>query len=219
MDIIFDLDGTLWNPTSTILKSWQETFNDYSINITATDINYISGLTNKDIINWLIVEKGVNINYAQKILTSCQKKELILIESDGGILFPNVEKTLKELSKHNNLYIVSNCQKGYIDAFLKFYDFNKYFKDFECAGNTRLNKKENLRIIIERNKIKKPVYVGDTIIDQQSAWLNNIPYIYATYGFGKVDNYVYKIDKFQDLKEVCYNLEKKGNSYGKKRFI
>lgn len=211
MDIIFDLDGTLWDSSRTILKAWKEVFNKHNIVVTLNDINYILGLTNDDIINWLKKKKGINKSYATKILSECQKNEIILIKLEGGILFPKVTETLKELSITNNLYIVSNCQTGYIEAFLDFYNFNKYFKDFECAGNTNLSKEKNVEIIIERNSMKNPIYVGDTILDQRASLYNNIPYVYVSYGFGNVNKYTYKIDNFYDLKKICYNLKKKGN--------
>lgn len=124
MDIIFDLDGTLWDSSHTILKAWKGIFHKYSIEITLNDINYILGLTNIDIIKWFKMEKGINKDVAIKVLTECQKEEIVLIKLEGGTLFPKVGETLKELSKSNNLYIVSNCQVGYIEAFLSFYNFN-----------------------------------------------------------------------------------------------
>ena len=36
----------------------------------------------------------------------------------GGTLYPGLEDTLKELKKNYRLFIVSNCQSGYIEAFL-----------------------------------------------------------------------------------------------------
>ena len=159
----------------------------------------------------MVKKKGINKSYATKILSECQKNEIILIKLEGGILFPKVAETLKELSITNNLYIVSNCQTGYIEAFLDFYNFNKYFKDFECAGSTNLSKEKNVEIIIERNSMKNPIYVSDTILDQRASLYNNIPYVYVSYGFGNVNKYTYKIDDFYDLKKICYNLKKKGN--------
>ena len=38
----------------------------------------------------------------------------------------------------------------------------EYFEDFECAGNTGKPKGENNKLVIERNNLKSPVYVGDT---------------------------------------------------------
>ena len=58
---------------------------------------------------------------------------------------------------------------------------------------------KNNKIIIERNNLKNPIYVGDTQGDKQSAIDAGIPFVYAEYGFGSVNGYDYKIEKFEDL--------------------
>ena len=55
---------------------------------------------------------------------------------------------------------------------------------------------------MERNNLKSPVYVGDTQGDLQSAIDANIPFVFAEYGFGNVDRYDYKIEKFEDLLKI-----------------
>ena len=45
----------------------------------------------------------------------------------GGRLYEGLEETLKYLSAKYPLYIVSNCQKGYIEAFLSYHQLGKYF--------------------------------------------------------------------------------------------
>ena len=71
------------------------------------------------------------------------------------------------------------------------------FEDFECAGNTGKPKGENNKLVIERNNLKSPVYVGDTQGDLQSAIDANIPFVFAEYGFGNVDRYDYKIENLK----------------------
>jgi len=75
----------------------------------------------------------------------------------------------------------------------------KYFKDIECAGNTGLVKGENIKKVIERNHLKNYVYVGYTRGDCDGAKLANIPFVYASYGFGKVKGYDYIIEEVADL--------------------
>ncbi len=87
----------------------------------------------------------------------------------GATLYDKLEDTLKVLSKKYKLFIVSNCQDGYIETFMKFYNLDKYFVDFECPGRTNLSKAENIKIVIERNNLKHPVYVGDTQMDCDAA--------------------------------------------------
>ncbi len=108
-------------------------------------------------------------------------------ERNGGKIFPNVKETLDELVKDYRLFIVSNCQKGYIEAFLRINGLEEYFEDTENAENTGLQKGENNKLVIERNNLKNPVYVGDTKGDARSAEFVGIPFVYAEYGFDTVE--------------------------------
>ena len=210
MNIIFDLDGTLWDSTQTILKAWKDVFSINNIlNITDDDIKSILGLTEKDIVTWLIDKYNLEEREATDILKKCQNHELKLISQYGGILYKGVQQTLSELSKKYNMYIVSNCQSGYIEAFLKFYKFSKYFKDFECAGNTKTEKSVNIMNVMKRNNIKKAIFVGDTQGDFKAANDNNLIFAYASYGFGDVKDYDYILYSFTDLKDLCYNLSER----------
>ena len=122
----------------------------------------------------------------------------------GGILYPQLAETLYTLSKKYPLYIVSNCQDGYIESFLTAHLMSDFFKDTECWGRTFLPKSESNKILIERNNLKNPVYVGDTAGDAKSAKDAGIDFIYAEYGFGNVskDCYVAKIESFAELAEI-----------------
>lgn len=84
-------------------------------------------------------------------------------------------------------------------CFFKAHKLDKYFDDFECSGVTGLSKGENNKIIMERNKLKSPIYVGDTAGDAESAKAAEIPFVYARYGFGNVEKYDYVIDSFEEI--------------------
>ena len=89
--------------------------------------------------------------------------------------------------------------KGYIESFIEFFSFNSFFEDIECYGNAGLPKDVNIRLIVERNNLQNPVYVGDTIWDKESSDKAGVDFIYASYGFGTLENYETKIDNFEDL--------------------
>ena len=108
-------------------------------------------------------------------------------------------QVLKELAGRFPLYIVSNCQKGYIESFLDGNGTRHLFQDWECPGVTGLSKGENISLIIGRNGLRRPAYVGDTQGDADGARQAGIPFIYAAYGFGSVDGYDEKIDSIGDL--------------------
>ena len=107
---------------------------------------------------------------------------------------------MKELSKKYKLYIVSNCQDGYIQCFFKAYPhLEQYFMDFECHGSTGLMKADNIRLIADGHSLKNPVYVGDTLGDANASREAGVPFVYARYGFGEVKDFDYVIDSFSEL--------------------
>lgn len=205
--IIFDLDGTLWNSSNTITKAWKNIIQKYYPQMALPDeetIKSILGKTNEEIIENLFNELA--LTKAKDLLKLCQAEENTYISIYGGILYNNVENVLKELSKKYNLYIVSNCQSGYIEAFLNFYSFNHYFKDFECSGNTGKNKSDNIITVMQRNNIKHAIYVGDTQNDLEAAHKSNIQFVYAKYGFGNIKHYEHSISELLNLIPLINNI-------------
>ncbi|MBT2581209.1 HAD hydrolase-like protein [Planococcus sp. ISL-109] len=124
------------------------------------------------------------------------------LSREGGKLYDGVEAVLEKLAQKYNLYIVSNCQEGYIESFYAYHKLDKYFLDFENPGRTGLFKGENIKLIMERNQLEDAVYVGDTAGDQQAAGVAGIPFVYAAYGFGDVDGFDYSIRRFEELLEL-----------------
>lgn len=201
--IIFDLDGTLWDSTEVIMKAWNKvvsTNGQFREPITLKELQGTMGLLIKDIGRKLLPH--VDESTTEGIMELCCKEEKELLLKEGGTLYPNLEDTLKVLSQKYYLFIVSNCQCGYIETFLEYHNMGKYFKDIECAGNTGLVKGENIKKIIERNNLKASVYVGDTQGDCDGAALANIPFVYASYGFGEVTNYDYILEEVADLVSI-----------------
>ncbi|MNT59446.1 hypothetical protein D3C72_1969600 [compost metagenome] len=82
---------------------------------------------------------------------------------------------------------------------MDYYDFRKYFQDFECFGNAGLSKDVNIRLIVERNQLQNPVYMGDTIWDKESSDKAGVDFIYANYGFGNIEKAENQIENFEDL--------------------
>ena len=71
--------------------------------------------------------------------------------------------------------------------------------DFECPGRSKLLKAENIGLVIKRNNLKNPIYVGDTHMDSEAAKKAGIPFVFVSYGFGNTKQYECKIEKFEDL--------------------
>lgn len=198
--IIFDLDGTLWNSTEVVLKAWNiilEHDDKVKAPITREDLESVMGLQAHQIGPKLFpyLDEASQI----RLVKYCCEEEQKLLIKEGGLLYPNLEFTLKTLSEQCPLFIVSNCECGYIETFLGYYKFGEYFKDIECAGNTGKVKGENIKLLIKRNNLLNPVYVGDTQGDNDAAKLANIPFVFASYGFGTVKDYNYVIKEIPDI--------------------
>ena len=204
--IIFDLDGTLWDSTRVVVKAWAKVLSDNKeirTPVTLEVLQSLMGMQVPEIGNKLFpyLEKTEQI----KIMNLCCEEERKLLLGEGGVLYPDLEDVLQTLSQIYSLFIVSNCQNGYIETFLEYHKLGKYFKDIECAGNTGFSKGENIRAIMNKHNLKSSVYLGDTQGDCDAAKLANIPFIFANYGFGKVKSYDYVIKNIGDLLEILTN--------------
>jgi phosphoglycolate phosphatase len=200
--IIFDLDGTLWDTTHIGAKTWSEAAASHQIDIkvTAEQLKNLYGLPTDIIAKRLFPMASEKV--LQSIIRESNKKECEYLEKDGGNLFPEVLEVLGLLRMNYRLFIVSNCEDGYIQSFLKGNQLEDYFEDFECPGRTGLSKAENIRIIIDRNHLANPIYVGDTALDAFSSSDAGIPFVYARYGFGEVDKFDHVIDSFHELSHL-----------------
>lgn len=186
--IIFDLDGTLWDSCATVAASWARTLSSRGVTAalpTAADVAGIMGLTVEEIADKIFSRYGGD---AMELCTACTDEEPAYIAEHGGYIFPGVENMLEALSHGAKLFIVSNCQEGYIQSFLEYSGFGRYFAEFEYAGRTGLDKADNIRLVIQRNGLKAPVYIGDTALDEQSAAQSGCVFVHAAYGFGTADS-------------------------------
>lgn len=196
------MDGTLWNATRALAPAWTKTLNRHGINKTLTqkDLEGVMGKTVEEIAEIFMpcLEEDVRIKIAYE---ACDA-EIPSLKELGGVLYPDVENTLMTLSKRYKLFIVSNCEDEYIKTFYSLHGLKKYITDEEYIGRTGKEKSENIRLVIERNSLKSPIYVGDTQGDLNASKKNSIPFIFASYGLGEACGYDAKIEKFSDLLEI-----------------
>jgi phosphoglycolate phosphatase len=202
--IIFDLDGTLWNASARVAEVWNQILSEYPYvqrTLTKEDIESVSGLQMPEVAKRLLPD--LDEEERLHLMNACGRYENEQLAIHGGELYPDVEPVLLQLSQQYRLLIVSNCQDGYIEAFFQAHGLGKYFQDYENPGRTGLSKGENIQLVIKRNQLKSPVYVGDTDGDAKAAAWAGIPFIYAAYGFGSVERYDDKIDRFTELLDLA----------------
>lgn len=212
--LIFDMDGTLWDSSANVAASWTEEIRRHEdilpgaseCVITQEDVRGVMGMTMTAIARKMF--PGLAGEAQQELLAACCEYENTYLGRHGGELYPGLEETLQQLRKEGYpLYIVSNCQKGYIETFLSHYGFAGYFADIECFGNNGLGKADNIRGLAERNGLTDYYYVGDIQADCDAALAAGGKFIHAAYGFGSVREPVPELERFEDLPELLRSLQ------------
>jgi phosphoglycolate phosphatase len=201
--LIFDLDGTLWNACQTIAEAWEKVRQQFQVDrspITKKDVESICGLTTDQVFKIIFPNDYNN----QKLIDQCLSDQRDLLNIKGGELYPNVLEGIKALRLVKNLYIVSNCQTGYIETFIKVNNLEEVILDWACYGDIFAPKAENIKRLMTRNNITKEIYIGDTQGDKDAAKANDLPFVYCSYGFGTVDGSDYNISDFSEIKDINY---------------
>lgn len=206
--IIFDMDGTLWDSSANVALSWTEKVKELGYerpDITQQDIMGVMGLTMDKIADKLFGD--LSKDERMKLLQLCCDNENDYLRRHGGILYPDLEDTFIRLKEKYSLFIVSNCQSGYIETFLEYYGFGKYFDDIECYGNNLKEKGDNIALIVKRNNLEKAYYIGDIQGDYDATMKAGINFIHAAYGFGTINATVPELEKFSDLPELLDSIQ------------
>ena len=201
------MDGTLWDSAAGVAASWNEVFETEDPGrtpLTKQDIMNVMGLTMKDIADVLFHDLSPERRYA--LLSKCMDHENEYLLRHGGTLYPALEETLITLSSRFPLFIVSNCQSGYIEAFLSHYGFAQYFTDYGCYGDNSLPKDENIRLVARRNHLDRYFYIGDIQGDYDATVAAGGSFIHAAYGFGKIAQNVPCIHEFKELPALLDEL-------------
>ncbi|TCL33561.1 phosphoglycolate phosphatase [Anaerospora hongkongensis] len=129
----------------------------------------------------------------------CLYEHAALEECTQNLLFPDVVQTIRQLAAAYRIFIVSNCQEGYIELFMKKSGLEPYIEDWECFGNTGKGKGNNILQLMQRNGITSAIYVGDTQGDYEATQQAKIPFIFAQYGFGQAEGCERAITSLKEL--------------------
>lgn len=198
--IIFDVDGTLWDSTGIVKDAWNDAIVDLGKDnpgITADRLKGLFGLPMDDIIKDILPDSTREERERfTPIIYSYEDKYL---DEKGGVTYPYIIETIARISEKMPVFIVSNCQSGYIELFMKKTGSSEYISGHLCPGDTGVFKAANIRRIIDEYGLVNPLYVGDTIMDFKACNEAECPFVFARYGFGKVDEAEYVIDEPKEL--------------------
>lgn len=200
--IIFDVDGTLWDSTDVVAIAYNLILEKYTD--TRVDGARLKQLFGKpmDVIFQSLIPDATE-EERKDIVEQCLIAEEEQIEEKQPVPYDGVKEMLQILSEKYPLFIVSNCQCGYIEQFLRLTGNEKYITNTLCFGQTGTSKGQTILKLMEKNNLNHPVYVGDTQGDADACKEAGIPFIFAEYGFGSVKEADGRIAMPMDLIKSC----------------
>ncbi len=189
--IIFDVDGTLWDSVEVVAEGWNRTMQSFpkssSIHLTADNLRGLFGKT-MDEIGHILLDGLVPDEEQAEIMEACYPAEEEALDANPPSTYEGVADVFRILSKDYKLFIVSNCQAGYIECFLRNTGLGTYVTDHVCPGDTGNAKAANIRYMIEKHNLASAIYVGDIMGDYIATKEAGIPFVHAAYGFGEVEH-------------------------------
>lgn len=201
--VIFDMDGTLWDAVDTYCVVWNTIFERMGIRrrLQRTQLLGYMGLPLEEI--FARVCHGLDGCDPDEYLRQLKEAEPPIVRRLGGRVYPGVRATLATLKARGvRLYMASNCSLMGIDNFLAFTGLGDLFDDTITQGHTGCDKAHNIRLLIERHRLQRPLYVGDIEADAREARLAAVPFCWAAYGFGHNVAADHAVHAFPDLLNI-----------------
>jgi phosphoglycolate phosphatase len=204
--VIFDLDGTLWDTRAVCVRGWNKVIRRSGLelpDVTVKTVGSIMGLEPDEIPRRVF--PTLPDATRNPLMQACYEAEVAeLRESDlTNVLYPGVLDGLQLLSKRFTLCVVSNCQTGYLEAFLAHSGAGRLIADSECIGRAGKSKAENIALVAARQNLLSPVAVGDMDRDEAAARAAGVRFVHAGYGFGTASAEATTVPSFWPWSSCC----------------
>lgn len=201
--VIFDVDGTLWDARVPAARAWSDAYREITGReriLDPVELGSYFGIPTGEIIRIVLPELPPEA--VEPFSRRCYELCNAYCRETPGKLYPGVRETISALSARYPLYIVSNCQKGYIEALVQGCGFTPFFSGWSCWEETKLPKAGTLRLLMERNGLKNPLYVGDTAGDVAACKEAGLDIAGVTCGLGDPVGATVRIGCISELLEL-----------------
>lgn len=213
--VLFDLDGTLLNSIYAIANAVNKALEKNNLKTyKVEEYNNFVGNGLRKLVEIIIEKEKYNIDVDNLI------KDLLEIydrEYDFNLKeYEGIEKLLGYLDENNIKYaIVTNKDTNLAVKSVKCTNLNKFnFIDIIGLYPDKIHLKkpnpENINMLIEKIGVSKEetVFIGDMIVDKESAINAGIDFIYCNWGFGnfKGEENIDEIYKVNTVEEIILKL-------------
>ena len=199
--LTFDIDGTLWDSRALVAEGYNIQLKKEGLEhlcVTAEDLKPLFGKVMTEIADAILATIDPKERY--DLMERCMDTEnKYLFENECRIGYPGILETVKALSKTYRLFIVSNSQCGYPELCMEKLGLTPYIEGHLCFGDTGTSKGKTIRTLMAKHGIEDAIYIGDTQGDYEATVEAEIPFIWASYGFGNPAGFDAKIEKIEDL--------------------
>ena len=185
--ILFDVDGTLWDACDSVIEGWNQaclSLTGHELPAPPKEFRKLFGKTMEEI------AQAMFPNYPPEQVSAlgdaCFRNEIVYLEQHPGKIYDGVPEMVQELSHTYPLYIVSNCQFGYIEIMLKAGNLSTYISDYMCYEDTKAPKSVTIRELMKRNNLHDVLYIGDTQGDADACRDAGVSFLFVEYGLGSV---------------------------------
>ena len=204
-NIIFDLDGTLWQTSDSYIYAYHKLCEFYNVSNRVPDEMILSCLGVK--LDVFLPKLFPNVEDQRELAFRAMGYSIeYLLNNPVGCCYDGVAQMLEILSKKYSIYIVSNCLDAYVETFMKISDTTHCISGFYTIQSGQ--KQEHIKKIAASGG--KTLFVGDSNDDRCSVEDHfGVLFCYAGYGYKECSSYAYKIDAPIQLLDVVEQIEEK----------
>lgn len=208
--IIFDMDGTLFQTNLILEPALEETFeilrkeNLWDTETPIVQYRKIMGVPLPVV--WETLCPNHSMETREKSNKVFHTKLIELIKTRKGALYPDVERTLSELSREHRLFIASNGQVEYLRAIVETYHLDRFIQHTYSIQLIETGHKSDLVQKVKReNQIGEGYVVGDRSSDIFAAKDNGLIAVGVNFDFAQEEELKqadFVVNNFMEILEL-----------------
>ena len=197
--IIFDFDGTLVDSEKAIYECFQNITKQIAPERASYAKNLLIGPPLRDTASEILGPENQDLldEFVRSFIT--MHDEQVILHTKP---YPDVIQVLKKLhTKNIPMAVATNKRLAPTKKLIDHFSWNEYFSLIECSDSQPKMRDKDAMIqdIVNQNEsFHGSYFIGDTVNDGLSANLNQLPFIKASYGYGRDQDWT-RVITYQEI--------------------